>query len=217
MLLNSLHLDLVTKYQDKWRSLYLECNSSDRGEIKNAVNYLYAAIGLYPPKIEFWHSPLIASKQFNLDYWGNKVVRIDQPIETALKQKIDSKSWQELHLQIYEPLHQQLWDEIGIVIYDLLRDTYILWHDLNKPLEGKEQYFNPTIDFTTTDYLIARGCLFDFAYTELNKQKVERIWQSYCYLAVNCGWILTYEDICLICDRPNQLKVDKKMRLHGIK
>ena len=214
-------LEQVTKYHEKWRSLYLECNSSDKKEVENAVNDLYTAIGLSQPKIEFWHSPVIASKNFDLDYWGNKLIRIDEPIEKALKQEINSKLWQELYAQIYEPLHQKIWTEIGIVIYNLFQDSYSLWHDLNKPLKENDPYFNPVMDFTTTDYLIARGCLFDYAIEVLNyqkiKQKVKQIWQSYCYLTINCGWMLTYQDICLVCDRPNQLRVDAKMRLHGVK
>lgn len=217
MLFDFLQPDLITKYQEKWRLLYLQCNSGDREKVRNAINYLYSAIGLSQPKIEFWTSPVIASKNFNLDYWDNKLIRIDEPIETALKQELNSNLWQELHRQIYDSLHQQLWSEIGVVIYELLKDAYTLWHDLNKPLEENKRYFNPVIDFTTTDYSIARGCLFDYAYTQLNCQQLKSIWQSYRYLAINCGWILTYQDICLICDRPNQLRIDTRMRLHGVK
>ena len=210
-------LERVGKYHQKWRSLYLKSNRRDRQKIENAVNHFYSAMGLSPPKIEFWTSPVVAGKNFNLDYWNNKLIRIDKPIETALRHKINGKLWQELHSQIYEPLHQQLWEEIGIVIYDLLKDTYTLWHDLNQPLEQKQQYFNPVIDFTTTDYLIARGCLFDYAFAELNCRQLEQIWQSYCYLTINCGWLLTYQDICLICDRPIQLRINTAMKLHGVK
>ncbi|MEM9275441.1 MAG: DUF6745 domain-containing protein [Cyanobacteria bacterium P01_F01_bin.143] len=216
MLSDFSQLEQVTKYQDKWRSLYLQCNSCDQEKVENAVKVLYTAMGLSQPKIEFWSSPSIASKHFNLDDWGDQLIRIDEPIEIALKQELNSKLWQKLHSKIYEPLHQQIWTEIGIVIYELLRETYTLWHDLNKPIENKESYFNPVMDFTTTDYLIARGCLFDYAYEVLNYQKIEQIWQSYRYLAINCGWLLTYQHICLICDRPNQLRVNKEMKLHNL-
>ncbi len=34
-------LEQVAKYHEKWRSLYLQCNSSDQKEVENAVNDLY--------------------------------------------------------------------------------------------------------------------------------------------------------------------------------
>ena len=147
MLLESLQLKQVAKYHERWKSLYLECNSGDQTKVENAVTIIYKAMGLSQPKIDFLHSPLFAGKNFNLDYWGNKLIRIDEPIEKALKQKVDSNLWQESHSQIYEPLHQQLWQEIGMAIYDLLSNTYALWHDLNLPVEENKLYFNPVMDF----------------------------------------------------------------------
>ncbi|MBL1174673.1 leucine-rich repeat domain-containing protein [Pantanalinema sp. GBBB05] len=30
-----------------------------------------------------------------------------------------------------------------------------------------------------------------------------------------CGWIIPFEDVCVVCDRPNQLFLDQEQRLHG--
>ncbi|VEP13618.1 conserved hypothetical protein [Hyella patelloides LEGE 07179] len=212
---NPTQLAKIADYQQKWRSLYFNCTSIDALKVESALKTIYAAMGLSAPKIEYWNGPLIASGNFNLDYWGNELVIIEERIEQNLKQELGSNLWRRLRHQIYEPLHEQLWNGIGIEIFNCLQNNYSLWHDLNSPLEENQQYFNPVMDFATTEYLMARGCWFDFAYEVLNCQVGLELWQSYQDLITNCGWLLTYKDICVVCSRPIELTVDTQMRLHG--
>lgn len=205
----------IPDYLSKWRSQYLEKSTINSSLIEDAIQTIYQAMRLATPKIEYCDSPLAASTKFSLDYWGNELIKIDELIEQNLKQELGIILWQQLHQQIYEPLHQQLWEGVGIKIFDCLQDNYLLWHELNSPLEGNSNYFNPVMDFVTTEYLITRACWFDFAYEALHCQSAKELWQSYQSLVTNCGWLLTYKNICLVCSRPLEITVDEQMRLHS--
>lgn len=208
-------LTQIPDYLQKWRSHYLTNSTIDRPMVEAALKSIYEAMGLSAPKIEYENSPIAASANFGLDYWGNELIKIDSAIAYNLSQELGSILWQKLYSQIYQPLHQQLWEEIGFKIFNCLQENHALWHDLNPSLEANSDYFNPVIDFTTTEYLMARGCWFDFAYEVLNCQSALKLWQNYHSLITNCGWLLTYKDICIVCSRPIELTVDSQMRLHG--
>lgn len=66
----------------------------------------------------------------------------------------------------------------------------------------------------------SRACLYDFVVNGLGLSGVQRSYnadflQVYLWLANSCGWVFFYQDMCLICDRPVQVKLDWAQRLHA--
>ena len=208
--------ELIPEYQKKWRNQSLNCSNIDHLSVELNLKTIYRAIGLSEPEIEFFDSPRSAAERFNLDYWGNEIVKIDELLERHLREELSQNLWKQLRREIYEPLHDRLWLGIGRRIFDCLEDNRSTWHDLNSTSGENNEYFNPVMDFMTTEYLTARGCWFDFAYSTLNCQSVPELWQSYRSLITNCGWLLAYKDVCVVCSRPSELRVDEQFRLHGI-
>lgn len=93
----------ITDYLQKLRSHYVTYSTIDRPKVEAALKIIYEAMGLSNPQIVYENSPLAASANFSLDYWGNELIRIDELIEQNLKQELGTNLWQQLHYQIYEP------------------------------------------------------------------------------------------------------------------
>ncbi|MEO1430136.1 MAG: DUF6745 domain-containing protein [Cyanobacteria bacterium J06633_8] len=41
------------------------------------------------------------------------------------------------------------------------------------------------------------------------------IWQNFQAIVNNCRWIASYQELCVVCDRPCILTFDEQHKLHG--
>lgn len=55
----------------------------------------------------------------------------------------------------------------------------------------------------------------DFYLDELGCKTNQQDWQLICELARHCGWVIPMKKICILCDRPVQLKFDEQGQLHS--
>jgi hypothetical protein len=63
--------------------------------------------------------------------------------------------------------------------------------------------------------LVSNACLFDFCSTIFSCSDEEKLWEAYQLMVQNCGWLWTYVQVCLVCDRPHILSLDSEGRLHN--
>ena len=85
---HSQQLAQIPNYLQKWRSHYLTNSTIDRPTVEAALKSIYEAMGLSAPKIEYENSPIAASANFGLDYWGNELIKIDNAIAYSLSQEL---------------------------------------------------------------------------------------------------------------------------------
>ncbi len=57
--------------------------------------------------------------------------------------------------------------------------------------------------------------VIDYCVAVLKCQFHEEVWQACQLVAKECGWILPFEEVCFVCDRPRVLKFDSDDRLHA--
>lgn len=189
----------ISIYRDKWHPHGFSSEPIDTVRASQAIESVYAILGLPKPEIYYFPSPAKALEQFNLDLWGSETVDIDARLVKNIKKQINNKLLWQLQSKLYESLHGELWNLTGAHIYSTLNAQSNLIHKSNK---DKSNYFNPARDCVPTEYLIAQACMFDFCYSVLNCVGEEKLWQAYQALIQNCGWLWTYEKVCLVCERP---------------
>lgn len=85
---------------------------------------------------------------------------------------------------------------------------YDHWEEIKFSLFKCHGYFNPTQEFFDIFY-------YDFYISILNLEYDINNWKVYQSLVKDCGWIFPYENVCIICDRPLQLRFDHQNRLHA--
>ena len=62
---------------------------------------------------------------------------------------------------------------------------------------------------------ISNSILFDFVDSVLDFSIDSRKLAAFYSLVKECGWIFVFDKICYICDRPTNISVDDRNRLHG--
>lgn len=55
----------------------------------------------------------------------------------------------------------------------------------------------------------------DYAIEVLGCRHTKRVWAALRAMVTTCGWMLPFEHVCLVCDRPRHLHTDAAGRLHG--
>ncbi|MBV6627973.1 MAG: hypothetical protein KI793_34495 [Rivularia sp. (in: Bacteria)] len=55
----------------------------------------------------------------------------------------------------------------------------------------------------------------DFCVSELKCDRDSEIWRTFKAIANNCWWIASYQELCVVCDRPCVLTFDEQHKLHG--
>jgi hypothetical protein len=231
MLLEQLDIaqqDHLPEYRAKWQGLARSTKPIDRQAARNAINQLYARLGYAPPTIEFCQSPkaivplVIAALKSSLPPHLEWLIdshtpeqRVDhiyrtlgQPLAPAvehlrhtLEQVIDRQlGWSvqmELETQLGEPLREspftaQLWEQLLAIDYHLRPQT--------SAVLTPETWLD---SLSVQDFAQSIGC------------QLPDSWRLFQNIVEHCGWLVPYESICWVCDRPRHLSLDAQGRLHG--
>lgn len=133
----------ISIYRDKWRPYGFSCEPIDTARASQAIESVYAILGLPKSEIYYFVSPAKALEQFNLDLWGSETVDIDTRLSKNLKKQVSNKLLWQLQSKLYGNLHDELWNLIGASIYSTLDAQFNLMHELNEEVSN---YFNPACD-----------------------------------------------------------------------
>ena len=171
----------------------------DRTRAAAAIEFAYAALGKTSPKIIiFCKSPQAAITELN----KSKFV-----IETAdfcqYYKQLES-GCRPFNLIIERPnlsklmrWESQLEQEVGVHFSDYRNDSRWLF---------------------TRKYLLGKICVADFCVSVLKivlNLDAQKAWECLKQLLTECGWILMFEKICYVCDRPIKLSLDSEYNLHA--
>jgi hypothetical protein len=231
MLLEQLELNQqnhIPEYRAKWQGLARSTQPIDRQAARTAIVALYARLGYAAPAIEFCESPkaivprVIAALKSSLpphlewlidghtpeqraDHiqrsFGNPLAPAIEQLRQGLEQSVDRQlGWSvqmELESQLREPLREspysaQLWEQLLAIDYHLRPQT--------SAVLTPEAWLD---DLSVQDFAQTLGC------------RLPDSWELVQAIVEHCGWLVPYESICWVCDRPRHLSLDAAGRLHG--
>ncbi len=199
---------LIPAYLEKWRSIGILTKPIDRQKATEAVKNIYIAIGKQPPKIVFCDSPYAAANAL-LKKRRTKLKRnkTGSRLDSQLDKQLVVIAWRKLEKQLSEQLRHQLINQlVSPMTSQIFRQ---LENQLHAQLNHRFYYF------LQPERLSCIGVLFDWCISVLNCYYNPTEWLAFQGLVAECGWILPYQNICFVCDRPRILSFDSQNLLHG--
>jgi hypothetical protein len=193
---------LIPVYGEKWRKIALSTEPIDREKAAEAVRLTYAAIRINEPKIRFFDS-------LNKGLEATIFCLLDSQINSKIE-----RAFRDFEILILRQLSLNLRAFLG---QEILNQTLSIKHFVFLLMNQlKNQIKKPTYPKLFDSYYWAYyGCYCDFCINVLNCTYDEKIWLAFQSLANYCGWILTFERFCFVCDRPRILSFDNQNRLHA--
>lgn len=222
---------VLLNYIEKWKAIASSTQPIDREKAKLAIKNAYKESNYSEPEIIFFASPfaalkkIVATKNFKT-YLGRNI-----------NNKFRKRVWDHLcHLikkQLNEPIFYQLINQIQYPGYPNYLDRDNLPKAFHFPI-GIENCVETQLlkDFARieTDYsdvsklleALTRpvgwsgwACMFDFCISILNLQHDKKKWHAVRELKQYCDFIFQFESVCIVCDRPCKLSLDRKNLLHA--
>ena len=217
---------LFLKYLENWRKIALSTDRINREKAKQAIKEAYTLINEPQPQVFFFDSPYAAAVALDklCDEIGCSQLddndMIDRLREKLIKSlnptpSVDGKFDADLWLQIDGKFDADLWLQICDI-------HEIIWQDLRERDEADENESNYLFipsEFQDGSFQPDSACneidVLDFCVSELKCDENSEIWQTFKAIAENCGWIASYQQLCVVCDRPCILNFDEQHKLHG--
>lgn len=205
---------LIPVYQEKWRRIALSTEPIDRQKTTIAVKAMYDLIDLQEPELFFSDSPYEAFTKVEPKLMFSKRGVMLCPLNF----------WKPSVMQLYTEVRSQLggkniWDQLPderSFIQGFLHHSQLvtqLKNQFNNQLTKSGYNFNGLN--IVDDSWISECAWFDFCISALNCRYNPKIWSLLQLIAKECGWILLYKKVAIICDRPCILCLDSQNRLHA--
>jgi hypothetical protein len=199
---------LLRQYQKKWRRIARSTEPIDPAQATEAVKNAYRINGLEEPQIYLYGSPFAGME---------KVVELSHESENlgewlywwAIRGIVDAD---------FSTVDVTILSEHREEIRQSLNDIAPLFWPLEEHLQDSLSYrplglFNNHI---STGKLAAECCHWEFGLSVLNWEHNPEKWAAAATLLASCGWIMPFEKVCVVCDRPSKILVDDLQRLHAI-
>jgi len=190
---------LIEAYHHSWGTLGNSTASISRAQATIAVKNLYETLGLEAPEITFCSSPNEGFAQLNI-----------------LKMWIDIELMGRLRERVKNALHPfsltSWWRE--------LEGLFVGWdRQLNAQLFGDLYCYEDCLYWiATTTYVVEDFALAEFCVSGLGivlEPESQKLFEAVKQLLTECGWIFPLDGICIVCDRPIKLLLDREYRLHA--
>lgn len=192
-------LALVPVYREKWKALALSTEPIEYQKASLAVEAAYTEINERTPEIVFFSSPYAARKYFT----QRRITKL-QSNQRRLQLGVYLQSRPEGLLRRY--ILKQL--EFSLRIDQAMEREEQIWSQLGRAL-SRDDCINP-------DTWASQGSWLDFCISVLNCAHDPKGWSVFQSLMFSCGWLFPFKNICLVCDRPIKLSLDRKQRLHAV-
>lgn len=121
--------------------------------------------------------------------------------------------YQQLHIEIINKIRAEFSSDAHIL---LRQDSLYFGIPLRDELDDTEQEIVSLIDCCISPTkILLNGIDKDFCISVLNCTHDSIKWNLFQAIIKDCGWIFTFEKICIVCDRPLHLRFDNQDRLHA--
>ncbi|WP_242056931.1 MULTISPECIES: DUF6745 domain-containing protein [Oscillatoriales] len=199
---------LIPVYKEKWDAILLSTERIDRQKAQDAIKSAYGSIGKNEVDILFYDSPYAAAIDIN----KQGEIKLGKPIRGKLDSQLAIKLWRQVESQLEMRLKEQLWDRQRSMLASRLEISLRrqmsrqlqdnLWVNFPKAFIRKiGTSWAKEIEF----YITVLGCQHNF----------QKEWELFQLLVKNAFWILAYENVCFVCDRPTKINFDARQRLHA--
>ncbi len=204
---------IVDRYIEKWDRILFSTEPVDRAKATKAVIDAYHAIDLPPPEIFFLSSPSLEQNSFfhSVTYDDNpypisikcllhdKIMAIlkETPIKNidlGFRFTLDGRGFY-TRGEIFKNLCSILYEQH---IYDIHCDRNMNFH---KILEY--------------ELLVTNVWPFDFYIDHISDKPDTETWSILKSLCEECPYLITYEKVCLVIDRPSELALDRELVPHA--
>ena len=222
---------LLASYRQKWQAKTKSIRPIDREQITQTIKNAYQESNYSEPEIIFFGSPFAAIKKViaNEDF----KTYLGRDISLKFRKRILDHVLHIFERQLSESLFYKLMNQIQYSEYPNHLDQNNRIKAFNFPVGIKsctEAQLLKDFDRIETDYsdvshlldALTRpadwyswGCMFDFCVSVLDLQHDRRKWQIVNQLMQHSDFIFQFENVCLVCDRPDKLLFDRQNFLHG--
>ena len=224
-------------YLDGWAAARLSCEPADRIMGEEGVRQAYLAAGLAPPQRIVWcNGPLdMAERLAEIARSDDIGVNVKGEVFTAIRDRVGTFAeifWKEVVSAAAET-HARFGDSLGAyekskvasagadaVVVEaanrVLRRISTRVRHAARGLRGAPRMLprNSFDEVAVTPHDLASLGVYEYLHDALAwhgpVEPLRGLWK----IARSAGWVLPYERVCWICERPAQLRIDAKGRLH---
>ena len=228
----------LVEFRDEWLKIGLACGPADLTKVAPVMNMFY---GKAKKKVSYyWNckSPLMANILINvmdnMDKLGDDKL-CEKDLADYLQGGLDNPvtEWLGSNTVQQDRLSPELFDEIAlnfrknlIVILkpyqtkNFISDPLLIDHARGLLAYGlslvtKAEYINTWFWGSLDAYWIAHY-LFPHLYIRpMHTDEQMELLNGWAELAKNSFWMYPYENICFVCDRPDEINKDEQTRLHN--
>jgi hypothetical protein len=230
----------LEEYQAKWLRIALSTETINPSQATAAVKNAYRINGFKEPQIHLCGSPYAGMQKLvelanELDDLGeglNQEIQLNNEWVVSNQAEVSEYNSAEIirpldHiLYLFRPLENHL-EKILLYRPKSAQPEYPLPQPGNSaedPLELYAQFMEdacampPSLfnNRVSTDTLADAYCRWDFGFSVLNWAHSAEQWAASAALLESCGWVMPFEKVCVICDRPSKILVDDRQRLHAV-
>ncbi|MCP2726915.1 DUF6745 domain-containing protein [Limnofasciculus baicalensis] len=206
-------------YYEKWKKILLSNEPLDRKQVSDNINKAYQLVGKNAPNILFFDSP-DAVFRFSIDQIrGSLFTHFENPLSCELRSQLQEQLDQQIGNQLEEDLMNQL---LGKLVCNLRsRFEARLRGEINSELrKGKASQLYSQLGGDLYSLIKTGGCLcvlpkLDFYISVLNLPHNPQQWEAYQLLVNHGSYILAFDEVCLVSERPTHLSFDSDDNFHA--
>lgn len=196
----------------------------DRSESTAAVTAMYTAMELANPTIYFFDSPLAGVERYDPqqktqipeDILGKPIVA--QLVQSAIPvgSAAWKAAWQMMQFQPGEAIRASL----GNQIWQDAAESYLWFLAADQMVACGSDFdaIKPRAYLTPEDLVEVISVSQMYAQQEASQMQPSHYaaQEAMQQLLVTCGWIIPYEQVCIVCDRPRHVRLDDANQLHAM-
>jgi hypothetical protein len=189
---------LIT-FREEWRKIGLSTGPADLVALRPVINDFYGRIDKTPPYLWRCQSPLQANLIIAL-LKANLGDNLGANLRANLGANLGDNLWVNLRANLWDNLGanlgDNLWVNLGANLGDNLYTYTSNWGSLDS--------------YWIAYYLYPHQCL-----RAIHTVEQTNILSGWSAIARNSFWWYPFENICFVCDRPNEYHFDERWRLHN--
>ncbi|OUC15247.1 MAG: hypothetical protein B0A82_07805 [Alkalinema sp. CACIAM 70d] len=223
----------IPHFVQTWRSLALSTEPIEPIAAMSAVKAAYQAIHYQPPEVLFCPSPAAIPQLLNdrlkqsvgenlgwlIDRYPKAAKRdlLQQIIGTPLRQKSIEGIWESKLFQIHRALSRSINAQLPWHLTAQLTGTWAIYDvPVQETLLTLPQFDSSIHNCLLLTSWMQSAMRFDFAISVMQVPCDLQLWMVMKTMLQQCGWILPFERLCIVCDRPSQLRFDAYDHLHAV-
>ena len=206
---------IVDRYIQKWDKILFSTQLVDRNKATKAVIDAYKAINLPPPEIFFLSSPSLEQNLNFVSLSGDKErypIRLKSLLNDRLSVTLNEQLIDETNLDPRLTLKNrwssrdnrgQIFEGLCDILYEHVYNVHCDRYNIN---------FHKTLEY---ELIFTNSWFYDFYINQISHNPDLEIWMILRDLCEECPYLITYEDACLIIDRPSELYLDRELVPHA--